>query len=160
MTEPWMLPGLPAGLTPQHFDAAAAAWVAHDRQRVGEVELRPLLGPGGAHFHLSGQAYEETAARVTALARLAPLLRLLDERLVHPVVLVHDPSPAEDGATPVGVCAVTGYIGSAWGARAAVAKQAPDSGATNPYLLRYPVTVAVLTPDSYGVRAAVWLPTP
>jgi hypothetical protein len=24
----------------------------------------------------------------------------------------------------------------------------------------YPVTVAVLTPDSYGVEAKVWLPTP
>ena len=31
MTEPWTLPGLPAGLTALHFEAAAAAWVAHDR---------------------------------------------------------------------------------------------------------------------------------
>jgi hypothetical protein len=68
-----------------------------------------------------GQAHKETAARVTAFGELPPL-RLPYGGLVHPVVLVHDPSPAEDGVTPVGVCAVTGYIGSAWNARAAVAK--------------------------------------
>jgi hypothetical protein len=155
MTEPWLLPGLPPGLTPQHFDAAAEVWIAHRRRQLGDTDLRPLLGPGGAHFRLSGLHYENTAARAAALIRVSPLLRLSDGAALHPVVLVHDPSPVEGNATPVGVCAVTGYIGSGWNAHADVAAQVSRRGGS-----RYLVTVVELRTEDYGPEARVWLPTP
>lgn len=152
---PWSYPGLPPGLTPQHFEAAATAWVTHERQRVGNSEIRPLLGPGGAYFNLAGMRYEGTAARVAALMKVQPLLRLSDGRAVYPVLLIHDPSPGGD-ATPVGACAVTGYIGSAWNAHGGVAallghRPTPWS----PW-----ATVAIVTPQDYGNIGRLWLPTP
>jgi hypothetical protein len=51
---------------------------------------------------------------VALLAPVAELPRIPDGTTAgHPAVLVHDPPPARNGATPVRVCGVTGYLGSA-----------------------------------------------
>lgn len=163
-SEPWWLPGLPAGLTPEHFEVAARVWASHARQPLGEDELRPLLGPGGAHFRLSGMHYDNNATRIAALARVTPLAYFSGMRqlpagpaAVYPVILLQDPTQPENEATPVAVCAVTGYIGSAWGAHRQVAAQVPRRLRARGRLL---VTVAALAIDDLGPWATVWLPTP
>jgi hypothetical protein len=162
MTEPWLFAGLPDGLTGKHFQVAATVWVSHASQRCGDDELRPLLGDGGTHFVLSGMHHENNTARIAALGRMTPLTTVAGlsrmpegDAAIYPVVLVHDPSPAQDGATPVGVCGPTGYIGSAWGAHRSVAAQVPPriDG-------RFLVTVAALAFGEPGPRGKVWLPTP
>lgn len=145
--------GLPEGLTPDHFAAAATVWISHLAQQLGTEELRPALGVWGRSADLAGTQYPENQARLARLREMPPLAWTPAGQALHPVIFVSDPAPAKADSRPVGVASVgyrsaCGAFSAAWARRAA--QWAPG---------RRLVSVAAIAFEPYPC-GSVWLPMP